>query len=160
MCRSMTSSLKEGTTRMTGTPEISLPDSLKAFVETQAQSGGYHSANDYICALIRQDQKSKLEQTLSRLLLEGLEPASRWLLMQPSGPPYGKSLRLGDAAGPQQLHALDITECCASIRKTHPVSCIGCRSVYRGSVSLCRGLEQPRTPAARRGCLHLPLPVK
>jgi antitoxin ParD1/3/4 len=73
MCRSMTSCLKEGTPRMTGTPEISLPDSLKAFVKTQVESGGYHSASDYICALIRQDQKSKLEQTLSRLLLEGLE---------------------------------------------------------------------------------------
>jgi antitoxin ParD1/3/4 len=69
----MTSCLKEGTPRMTSTLDISLPDSLKEFVETQVQSGGYHSASDYVCALIRQDQKSKLEQILSRLLLEGLE---------------------------------------------------------------------------------------
>ncbi len=62
---------------MTITMTISLPDSLMEFVQIQVQTGGYRSASDYICELIRADQKRKLEQRLSQLLLEGIK----------SGPP-------------------------------------------------------------------------
>jgi antitoxin ParD1/3/4 len=51
---------------------ISLPDSLKAFVETQVAEGGYSSASEYIRELIRADQKRKAEEKLEALLLEGL----------------------------------------------------------------------------------------
>jgi antitoxin ParD1/3/4 len=54
------------------TINISLPDSLKAFVETQVAEGGYSSASEYIRELIRADQKRKAEEKLEALLLEGL----------------------------------------------------------------------------------------
>lgn len=55
------------------TMNISLPDNLKGFVDTQVQTGGYSTSSEYIRELIREDQKKKLESRLSLLLLEGLE---------------------------------------------------------------------------------------
>ncbi len=52
---------------------ISLPENLKEFVVAQAATGGYSTPSEYIRELIRDDQKKKLEQRLSLLLLEGLE---------------------------------------------------------------------------------------
>jgi antitoxin ParD1/3/4 len=52
---------------------ISLPDNLKGFIDAQVQNGGYSTSSEYIRELIREDQKKKLEQRLSLLLLEGLE---------------------------------------------------------------------------------------
>lgn len=37
------------------------------------QNRGYASHNDYVCDLIRHDQKRKREQKISALLREGLE---------------------------------------------------------------------------------------
>jgi antitoxin ParD1/3/4 len=54
------------------TINISLPDSLKAFLETQVAEGCYSSASEYIRELIRADQKRKAEEKLEALLLEGL----------------------------------------------------------------------------------------
>ena len=54
------------------TINVCLPDSLKAFVETQVAEGGYSSASEYIRDLIRADQKRKVEEKLEALLLEGL----------------------------------------------------------------------------------------
>ena len=54
------------------TMNIALPDSLKAFVETQVVEGGYSSVSEYIRELIRADQKRKAEEKLEALLLEGL----------------------------------------------------------------------------------------
>lgn len=55
------------------TMNISLPENLKGFVDTQVQAGGYSTSSEYIRELIREDQKRKLEQRLKSLLLEGLE---------------------------------------------------------------------------------------
>ncbi len=52
---------------------ISLPESLKGFVDSQIKTGGYSTSSEYIRELIRQDQKRKIEQRLNSLLLEGLE---------------------------------------------------------------------------------------
>jgi antitoxin ParD1/3/4 len=54
------------------TMHIALPDALKAFVEAQIGEGGYSSVSEYVCALIRADQKHKAEERLEVLLLEGL----------------------------------------------------------------------------------------
>jgi len=54
------------------TMNISLPDPLKAFVEAQINEGGYSSASEYVCALIRADQQRQAEERLEALLLEGL----------------------------------------------------------------------------------------
>lgn len=52
---------------------ISLPENLKGFVDKQVQMGGYSTSSEYIRELIREDQKKKLEQRLSLLLLEGMQ---------------------------------------------------------------------------------------
>lgn len=54
-----------------GTMNISLPDSLRAFVDDQVNRGGYGTSSEYIRELIRKDQD---RQRLRELLLAG--PAS------------------------------------------------------------------------------------
>ena len=39
------------------TMNVSLPDQMKAWVETQAESGRYGNASDYVRDLIRRDQE-------------------------------------------------------------------------------------------------------
>jgi antitoxin ParD1/3/4 len=39
------------------TMNVSLPDSMKEWVETQARSGRYSNASDYVRDLIRKDQE-------------------------------------------------------------------------------------------------------
>jgi antitoxin ParD1/3/4 len=55
------------------TMNISLPDSMKAFVDVQIQQRGYGSSSEYIRDLIRRDQIRQAEQRLAALMLEGLE---------------------------------------------------------------------------------------
>ncbi len=50
------------------TMNISLPDSLKSFVEDQVEGRGYGTGSEYIRELIRKDQD---RQKLRELLLEG-----------------------------------------------------------------------------------------
>ena len=54
------------------TMNISLPDSLKDFVQERATSADYSNPSDYIRALIRQDKQRKAEEQLEQALLEGL----------------------------------------------------------------------------------------
>ena len=60
------------------TMNISLPDSMKAFVDAQIQERSYGTSSEYIRDLIRGDQIRQAEQRLASLMLEGLEsgPAS------------------------------------------------------------------------------------
>lgn len=53
------------------TLNISLPESIKAFIEQQVAKGNYGTVNDYILHLIRQEQ-AKIARVES-LLLEGLD---------------------------------------------------------------------------------------
>jgi antitoxin ParD1/3/4 len=52
---------------------ISLPESMRAYVEEQVASGSYSTVSEYFRELVRQDQKRKAQQRLEALLLEGLE---------------------------------------------------------------------------------------
>ncbi len=52
---------------------ISLPSSLKAFVDGQVAESHYATASEYVRELIRNDAKAKAEAKLEALLLEGLE---------------------------------------------------------------------------------------
>ncbi|MBG1266824.1 type II toxin-antitoxin system ParD family antitoxin [Nostoc sp. WHI] len=52
---------------------ISLTDSMKAFVEEQVTKGGYNSVSEYLQELIHQDQKRKDKEHLESLLIAGLE---------------------------------------------------------------------------------------
>lgn len=56
------------------TMNISLPDDMRAFVESMVASGLYANASDYIRALVRDDWKS--ERLLERAIDEG--EASGW----------------------------------------------------------------------------------
>ena len=51
---------------------ISLPQSLKDYVEAQVQQSGYSTPSEYVRELLRQDQNRRSEQKLEALLLEGL----------------------------------------------------------------------------------------
>ena len=54
------------------TMNISLPDSLKDFVQERAASADFSNPSDYIRALIREDKQRKAEEQLELALLEGL----------------------------------------------------------------------------------------
>lgn len=56
------------------TMNSSLPDPMKDWVETRAQSGRYSNARDYVRDLIRRDQeRAGKPAELQRLITEGLE---------------------------------------------------------------------------------------
>jgi antitoxin ParD1/3/4 len=52
---------------------ISLPESLKLFVEEQVSNGGYSTASEYLRELIREAQRRKERQELEAKLLAGLQ---------------------------------------------------------------------------------------
>lgn len=51
---------------------ISLPQSLKDYVEEQVKQSGYSTPSEYVRELLRDDQKRRAEEKLEALLLEGL----------------------------------------------------------------------------------------
>ena len=64
------------------TLNVSLPDSLRRFVEEQVEQGGFSTTSEYIRHLIRKARESEASARLENLLLEGLhsgpaEPLSR-----------------------------------------------------------------------------------
>ena len=62
------------------TMNISLPEPMKNWVETQSRGGRYANASDYVRDLIRRDQERSAKiSAMQRLVDEGLEsgPGSR-----------------------------------------------------------------------------------
>jgi antitoxin ParD1/3/4 len=55
------------------TLNISLPDSMRTFIEQKVTQGGYSTASEYIRQLVRDDQKRAAQERLETLLMEGLE---------------------------------------------------------------------------------------
>ena len=55
------------------TMNISLPDSMRAFIEQKIAQGGYSTASEYIRQLVREDQKRAAQERLGQLLLEGID---------------------------------------------------------------------------------------
>jgi antitoxin ParD1/3/4 len=55
-----------------GTMNISLPNSLKSFVDHQVEHGGYGTSSEYVRELIRRDQD---RSRMRNLLLEGAASA-------------------------------------------------------------------------------------
>lgn len=51
---------------------ISLPDSLRLFIERRAEEQGYRTISDYLRELILKEQKRETEARLETLLLDGL----------------------------------------------------------------------------------------
>jgi antitoxin ParD1/3/4 len=54
------------------TVTISLPDSLKAFVDAQLATKGYGNVSEYFRSLLREAQAKEHDARLEQLLLEGL----------------------------------------------------------------------------------------
>lgn len=54
------------------TMNISLPDTLKSFIETRVSRDGYGNVSEYVRELVRQDQKSKEREEAERVYLEKL----------------------------------------------------------------------------------------
>jgi antitoxin ParD1/3/4 len=52
---------------------ISLPRTLKEFVEKQAEEGGYSTPSEYVRQLVREDQRRSAQEKLEALILEGLQ---------------------------------------------------------------------------------------
>ena len=52
---------------------LTLPDSLRAFVESQAARKGYGSPSDYLEALILEDQRKAEKEEIESKLLEALQ---------------------------------------------------------------------------------------
>jgi antitoxin ParD1/3/4 len=55
------------------TMNISLPESMRTYIEEQMEQGGYGTASEYVRSLIREDQKRRAQERLEALLLEGLD---------------------------------------------------------------------------------------
>lgn len=51
---------------------ISLPDSLKEFIDREVETKGYGNVSEYVRGLLRQAQEREAHQRLEALLLEGL----------------------------------------------------------------------------------------
>ncbi len=59
---------------------ISLPDSLKSFVDEQVTSRGYDSHSEYLSDLVRKDECEAAKEKMRSLLLQGLAspPGRSW----------------------------------------------------------------------------------
>jgi antitoxin ParD1/3/4 len=55
------------------TMNISLPESMKHFIDGQVTAGGYSSASEYVRALVRDAQQRQAKARLEALLLEALD---------------------------------------------------------------------------------------
>jgi len=61
------------------TLNVSMPDELRAFIETRVNTGEYQSASDYLRDLIRHDHEE-----IDRLLMEGIESGKATPLDMPA----------------------------------------------------------------------------
>jgi antitoxin ParD1/3/4 len=57
---------------MMTTVNISLPETLKDFLDEEVKHGGYSTTSEYLRTLIRQAQKQKAQEVLETQLLGGL----------------------------------------------------------------------------------------
>lgn len=58
------------------TMNISLPDTMRSFVEQRIAQEGYSTASEYIHQLIREDQQRQAGKRLEAMLLQGLSGES------------------------------------------------------------------------------------
>ena len=80
------------------TVTISLPESLKEFVDVQVATKGYGNASEYFRSLLREAQQKEADARLEALLLEGLAsgdpiPVTKQFWTESSRIPSGASTR-------------------------------------------------------------------
>ena len=56
---------------------ISLPESLKEFIDREVESKGYGNVSEYVRGLLRAAQEREANERLETLLLEGLSSGER-----------------------------------------------------------------------------------
>ncbi len=61
---------------------ISLPDTMRDYIEKQVADGGYSTISEYFRELVRQDQKRKAKESLDTLLLESLNSGNATLFTE------------------------------------------------------------------------------
>lgn len=71
---------------------ISLPESMRQFVDDQVAVGGYSTASEYVRELIRAKQKERAQERLEQLLLEGLDSGPAIEVTDPDA--YAQHLRV------------------------------------------------------------------
>ena len=54
------------------TPNVSVPEPLKEYVQDRVSEGIYSNASDYVRSLIREDMHKSAERRLEAYLLEGI----------------------------------------------------------------------------------------
>lgn len=54
------------------TMNISIPETLKSFVDSRVTSGGFGSHSEYIRALVRKDEQEAAKDALRTLIADGL----------------------------------------------------------------------------------------
>lgn len=57
---------------MTATMNISMPDSLKSFVDERVKSRGYGSHSEYLRDLVRKDELEAAKDKMRGLIMDGL----------------------------------------------------------------------------------------
>jgi len=62
----------------TTTMNISLPDSMKSFIDERLSKDGYGTVSEYVRELVRADQKRREEEKLEILLLQRLQSDSEF----------------------------------------------------------------------------------
>jgi antitoxin ParD1/3/4 len=55
------------------TVSVTLPDSIRLYVEEQVAKGGYGSVSEYVAHLIQTDQKEQVRTALEAEVLKGLD---------------------------------------------------------------------------------------
>ncbi len=51
---------------------VSLPESMREWIDEQVKTGGYGTASEFVREVIREAQKNKARQALEAKLLEGI----------------------------------------------------------------------------------------
>lgn len=74
---------------------ISLPESMRSFIEDQTRRGGFGTASEYLRSLIRDAQKRQAEDRLESMLLQGMDSGKP--IDATPGYWSGKKARLGRA---------------------------------------------------------------
>jgi antitoxin ParD1/3/4 len=55
------------------TLQLTLPEKLKAFIESEAAARGHPSAHDYVLAILKEAQKKRAWEKAEKLVIEGLD---------------------------------------------------------------------------------------
>ena len=87
------------------TMNISLPESMKAFVEGEVQARGYSTTSEYFRALVRDAQDGKAKEHLERLLLEGLNSGEATTMTEQDWEDIRREVRERSARRAAQRHS-------------------------------------------------------